>query len=240
VIVRRPEGLGVEEVTFEAVVTHVGAGPQGKKWADEHFNGFVEWVHACGGMVDREYRRDLCGLTFVPVLAPAGALDQIAQFNLLRAIRPMPEIASFPDHPLRSAGLMPKLSKMALAGDRPSGTVAIFDGGVVASLPVFAQFVSSFDLTTEPADPRALRHGSMVTSAVLYGAVKPGGQLPDPTVSVDHYRVLPWPAPKPGTADRRLYQMLDSIVERVGCPKDQVGCQRADRAHGARLRITRA
>lgn len=213
VILSRPESPQAEGLTFEAVLTHVGDGPQCQRWANDHFDRFVEWVHTCGGMVDRDYRRDLGRLTFVPVFAPPEALDHIARFNLLRAIRPMPEIAPFPDHPLRAASKMPRRSKMALAGDRPVGTVAIFDGGVHAGLPVFAPFVTCFDLTTEPPDAFAMRHGSMVTSAVLYGSVDPGGQLPDPTVAVDHWRVLPLPPLLPGMPDRRLYQMLDNIVD---------------------------
>jgi hypothetical protein len=53
--------------------------------------------------------------------------------------------------------------------------------------------VTAVDVTTEPADAMALRHGSMVTSAILYGAIMPGHQLPDPPANVVHHRVLPVP-----------------------------------------------
>lgn len=213
VIVRRPSGDGAASVTFEAVVTQVGDRYENlTTWADQHFARFVAWVRACGGTVDQDYRRDLGRLTFVPVLAPIYVLDRIAQFNLLRAIRPMPEIAPFPGDMLRAVGAIPRLSEAALDGERPQGVVAVFDGGVDPSLSVFAPFVSTFDLTSEPPGQLEMRHGSMVTSALLYGSVIPGEQLPNPTTTIDHYRVFPLPPLQPGMPDHRLYQMLDRIV----------------------------
>lgn len=216
VIVSRPRSETTTRVTFEAVVTHVGGSTwETAQWADEHFERFVAWVGRCGGVVDSEYRRDVAGLTFVPVLAPPRALDRIADFNLLRAIRPMPEIAPFPEDLMRTLGGLPTRSKLAEDGERPEAVVAIFDGGVADSLSVFAPFVTAHDLTTEPPETRAMRHGSMVTSAVLYGPLTAGGQLPDPTVSVDHFRVLPLPPLAPGAPDHRLYELLDKMLARL-------------------------
>src|SRR6185312_13881345 len=71
---------------------------------------------------------------------------------------------------------------------------------------------TAIDLTKEPIDASAVRHGSMVTSALLYGSLVPGTRLPDPTTSVDHYRVFPMPPKQAGVPDHRLYQVLDRIV----------------------------
>jgi hypothetical protein len=213
VIVRRPNGAAVA-ATFEAVLTHVFDTPDHEEeWADFHFRRFAKWVAARGGIVDIDYRRDLRGLSFVPVFLPSDALDAVADFNLLRAIRPMPEIAPLPDDIFRMAATPPTPSAMAEDGEVPEQVVAVFDGGVDDKLAVFAPFVRAFDLTSEPHDPRAMRHGSMVTSSVLYGHVNMNEpQLPNPTACVDHYRVFPFPAKPSSAPDHRLYDMLDQML----------------------------
>lgn len=212
VIVRRPADPQATAITFEAVLTHVFDAPENEEaWADEHFARFSAMVRARGGIVDEAYRRDVGGLTFVPVLAPASLMERIAEFNLLRALRPMPEFAPFPEEPFRVVQAQPKLSRSARAGERPPHTVAVFDGGVRENLPVFSPFVKSYDLTSEPAGGASLKHGSMVTSALLYGSVTPSETLPDPTANVDHYRVFPMPPSKKGVPDHRLYDVLDKI-----------------------------
>lgn len=216
VIVRRPRDEQAPAVTFEAVLSHVFDDPENEEaWADEHFARFVSMVCARGGVVDVDYRREVGGLTFVPVLAPAATMDSIAQFNLLRALRPMPQFAPFPEEPFRVARVQPELSRASRAGERPQHTIAVFDGGVNENLSVFAPFVKTYDLTSERAGGDALRHGSMVTSALLYGSVKPGETLPDPTANVDHYRVFPMPLLKKGEPDHRLYDVLDKIKATV-------------------------
>lgn len=212
VIVRRPVADQGASVTFEAIISHVYDDPENEAaWADEHFARFAKLVCLRGGIVDEAYRRDVGGLTFVPVLAPASAMDRIAEFNLLRALRPMPEFAPFPEDSLRIVRTSPKLSRASHAGERPLHTVAVFDGGVNDKLPVFSPFVKTYHLTSEPAGGRALKHGSMVTSALLYGCVDPAEMLPDPTVNVDHYRVFPMPTLLKGAPDHRLYDVLDKI-----------------------------
>lgn len=216
VIVRRPTDPLASAMTFEAVLTHVFDSPENEEtWADEHFAHFASMVRTRGGVVDVAYRRDIGGLTFVPVLAPASAMNGIAQFNLLRALRPMPEFAPFPEEPFRVAHAQPKLSRAARAGERPQHTIAVFDGGVSDALSIFAPFVKTYDLTTEPPGGPALRHGSMVTSAMLYGSINPAETLPDPTACVDHYRVFPMPPLVKGKPDHRLYDVLDKIKATV-------------------------
>ncbi|HEU0164783.1 MAG TPA: S8 family serine peptidase [Thermomicrobiales bacterium] len=78
-------------------------------------------------------------------------------------------------------------------------------------LAVFAPFVKSYDLTSVAAGGSSYRHGSMVTSALLYGSIDPAAPLPDPTANVDHYRVFPLPPLKPGEPDHRLYDVLDQM-----------------------------
>jgi hypothetical protein len=214
IIVRRPDLGAGEVITWEAVLTHIYDEPfHEHDWADENFQRWTTYVAGLGGRVDVDYRRDVEHLTFVPVELAGEALHDAARFNLLRAIRPMPELRPFPDDLLRIAPLPTKPSRAADEGRVPEITIAAFDGGVDSNLALFRPFVSTVDLTPEPPDPRAVRHGSMVTSAQLYGSIQPGQQLPDPPARVIHHRILPVPATAAGPLG--VYWILDRLVERV-------------------------
>jgi hypothetical protein len=54
-----------------------------------------------------------------------------------------------------------------------------------------------------------------VTSALLYGAVEPGTELPDPQACVTHHRVLPVPPSTTAKSDAGTYWLLDQIVDTV-------------------------
>jgi hypothetical protein len=78
---------------------------------------------------------------------------------------------------------------------------------VDATSAYYAPYVRSIDLTGEP-DPGEL-HGTLVTSALLYGHVDGGGPLRQPAAPVDHFRILPLHDP---ARDPNLYRVLDQIV----------------------------
>jgi hypothetical protein len=218
VIVRRPELGAGEIITWEAVLTHVFDSPQRERaWADQVFAKWVLFIRSLGGDVNESFRRDVDHLTFVPINLSGEALDEAANFNLLRAIRPMPQVRPFPESVLRLTApstLLP--SKAAEEGRVPEITVAAFDGGVDATSHLFAPFVEAVDLTSEPAIAKGLRHGSLVTSALLYGPLAAETtQLPDPVVRVVHHRIFPVPPTATGAFDAGVYWMLDQIGERV-------------------------
>jgi hypothetical protein len=184
------------------------------RWADESFEKWSVLIRKLGGEIDPNFRRDVGGLTFIPVAIHGEALDDVVRFNPLRAIRPMPEIRPVPGIDLRALFGKVTPSCAATEGRIPEIVVATFDGGVNAALPHFSPFVVARDLTPEPVDSQFADHGAMVTSALLYGPVRPGNQLPDPTARVVHYRVLPAPAVA-GGIDARSYWILDRILEGI-------------------------
>lgn len=214
VIVRRPDLGAGEVITWEAILTHIYDDPRHEHaWADENFRKWVTYIEKLGGHVDVDFRRDVEHLTFVPVELAGESIDGAAAFNLLRAIRPMPSLRPFPEDLLRLTPSRTLPSKAAADGRTPALSIAAFDGGVNTNLTLFRPFVTAVDVTTEPAAAAALRHGSMVTSALLYGSVTPGQQLPDPPACVVHHRVLPVPqAVNPALG---VYWILDRLVERV-------------------------
>lgn len=202
--------------TWEAVLTHVFDDPTNEGiWADEHFAKWVAYLRSLGGGVDATMRRDVGGLTFVPVRLSGPAVEQAASFNLLRAIRPMPEVRPFPVSVLRMHPGTTVPSEASREGRVPDDAILAFDGGVNPNLALFRPFVTNEDLTTEPPDPAALRHGSLVTSALLYGAIDPGSQLPDPPARVEHHRILPVPPGEIAVPGTEIYWILDRIVSKT-------------------------
>lgn len=172
---------------------------------------FRKWerhVRSLGGTVLRRYRRELGGLTFVPVQLPAVALAEAARFNPLRAIRPMPAMRPMPTL-LRAA--VPRLAPPGDPTPISSLPVAVFDGGIDDASPFFQPGAVNTDLTTEPAR-RTIWHGSGVVGALLYGRLEDGDAIGRPAAHIDHFRIVPQPNP---TTDPDAYWVLDQIVGQV-------------------------
>jgi subtilisin family serine protease len=211
IILARPD-QAEEQITWEAVLhpaaTAIGREPQ--PLDEETMAKWYELVSAAGGQVYRDYVRRVGGLTFSPVSLDERGADQVARFNPLRAIRPMPSIRPRPRFGTRvTARLRPPSDTNPI---RQGPEVAVFDGGVDPLNPSVLCPRSTGDLTKEPSDPDDLQHGTAVTGAVLYGLVRPGDQAPRPPLPVDSFRVLPAPD-IPG--DLNGYWVLDRIKETV-------------------------
>jgi hypothetical protein len=212
---RRGEDLGDdpdEELVWEAVL-NPAVDAIGRLSDQEQEQTLEKWrtlVGGLGGEIHESYRREVGGLTFMPVRLARSQLDNLLQFNPLRVIRPMPRLRRFPEQRLRDvdlggAGLMPP------AGGPPADhRIVTFDGGVDTSHPLLAPFVSEGDLTTAPRTADDVGHGTLVTSALLYGSLQAGRQLEPPPAHVDHFRVLP--RPDDVTSDDEPYWVLDQIV----------------------------
>lgn len=164
-----------------------------------------------GGEVHRDFVRQVGGLTFTPVSFSADHASNLARFNPLRVLRPMPAIRPRPRFGTRSGQRLgqPETHQPVIS----TTTVAVFDGGVDIGRRNGSLFsVPTQDLTPEPSDQGDLDHGTGVTGAVLYGLVAPGDRAEQPPLPVESYRVLP--APRiPG--DLEGYWVLDRIKETV-------------------------
>jgi hypothetical protein len=223
VVRSRPDREVEELLTWEAVLHPAVAaiGRETELEQEEVFRKWQDFVRALGGDVALEFRRTVRGLTFVPVRLPANAADQAAHFNPLRAIRPMPAVRPIPPTPLRVAatGEAPPAQP---AGQRPQSDlrVAVFDGGLDANNGYIEPFTTVTDLTPEATRPDFVAHGTLVTSALLYGAMSPGDALTTPPVTVDHFRVLPIPGYDPWDVD--LYWILDRIEETLRAREDPI------------------
>lgn len=206
-----PKGSS-ERQTWEAVLhphsSRLGeAVPLDKETLDRWFS----LVKSLDGEVYPEYVRHVGGLTFTPIGVPDSLAASLAQFNPLRALRPMPVIRPRPHFGTRGVQrLTPPLSGQPIF----SGiSVAVFDGGVDTAHKNGTLFdIPTHDLTPLPPNRADLDHGTGVTGAVLYGLVEPGQQAPTPPLPVESYRVLPAPH-VPG--DLAGYWVLDRIKEEV-------------------------
>ncbi|OJU95842.1 MAG: hypothetical protein BGO23_09680 [Solirubrobacterales bacterium 67-14] len=203
-------------VTWEAVL-HPAIAAGGEPSETERrsvLEKWEAWISQLGGEVAVDYERPVKGLTFIPVRLPADAGEIAARFNPLRALRPMPQVRPVPVGPLRIATTDTQLPTPP-AGQRPQSDVRIaaFDGGLDDTVAHVGPFATNIDVTPELPDSQAVAHGTMVTSALLYGAFEPDQQLRTPDVGVDHFRVLPVPASDQWDVD--LYWILDRIVELV-------------------------
>jgi hypothetical protein len=125
VVVRLPDDV-TEEITWEAVL-HPLTASEGHAVAlsDEAVEKWFRLVEGRGGRGHRDYIRRVGGLTFAPVtLRGSEALD-VARFNPLRVLRPMPPIRPTPTIFLRAAAVVAPPSVPGPVANSPS--VAVFD-----------------------------------------------------------------------------------------------------------------
>src|ERR1700733_5054506 len=169
-------------------------------------------IDRLGGQMRGRYLRHVGTLTFVPIRLRRAQLGDLQRFNPLRSIRPMPQMRRVAQRRIRSVDLGAE-PEVPVEHPLPQHRIAAFDGGVDTGHPLLAPFVSETDLTTAPREQHLVAHGTLVTSALLYGHVQPGRPLSGPPANVDHFRVLP--APPDVDRDDEPYWILDQIVARL-------------------------
>jgi hypothetical protein len=131
----------------------------------------------------------------------------------------MPRLRTVPSVPVRAGGNRPAPVAPLDATPVADMRVAVFDGGCDRSSAIMGPFVAHHDLTPEASVPDLVAHGTLVTSAALFGAVDSAQPLPRPSFFVDHYRVLPVP---PAQNDQDLNWVLDRIVATVRASQHRV------------------
>jgi hypothetical protein len=212
-----PDAPPGDRVTWEAVL-HPAIDTYGNVNEGERrvvLEKWSAWIAQLGGDVATEYQRVIKGLTFVPVLLATEHGSDAARFNPLRALRPMPQVRPIPVGPLRVVSTTQR-APAAPESQRPRSDIRIaaFDGGLAPGLPQLAPFAQNIDLTPEPPEKGAVAHGTMVTSALLYGPLESGVPINTPYVGVDHFRVVP--APSVGAIpDVDLYWILQCIDDQL-------------------------
>lgn len=165
------------------VVLHGDGGDQGL------LDAFEGYARTCGVLVAREKLLGVPGLVFMPAAAPRDRLAEFASFTALRAVRRLPQLRLHrPVMRQRQYGPAPALPEADCLDN--SLKVVVFDGGL--DTKNFERWCTE---TVPPALAKTaadyLRHGTDVTSALLFGAADlAGNTLPRPFFHVQHHRVL--------------------------------------------------
>lgn len=168
IVLGRPEE-DAQRITWEAVL-HPSTTIRGESEPLDTVT-MEKWfalVGEIGGQNHRDYVRQVGGLTFAPVVLASSQIDELARFNPLRALRPMPVIRPRPRLATRVVSRLtpPTSGHPVEAGIR----VAIFDGGVHSAPSSPSLFPDQCtDITLEAPDPDDLDHGTGVTGAAMYG-----------------------------------------------------------------------
>ena len=115
------------------------------------------------------------GEEFEPIFLPAVVRDvemrKIAEFNPLRAARPMPSISIPRVRRSNVASLTAKASRPILRMIYPE--IGVIDGGADLRHSHLTGWVTNTDITTEQVNEFFLEHGTAVCGAALYGSFNP-------------------------------------------------------------------
>lgn len=161
------------------------AGPQDETIV-EAFEAYAASLGMRADLGRRLYAGQLC---FLPLHGVRDRMEELGQFSFLRVARLMPKLR--PISPLRGARQQPFACELPDSDPvDPDLRIAVFDGGIPEN-STLARWVQRHEAGgVGNAVDVYLRHGSNVSSAVLFGHVAQGVPLPRPFARVDHYRVL--------------------------------------------------
>ena len=182
----RPTASTAKSILFE-VILHAGASRKARFVLD----AFREYVGKLDVDLDLESRIDASDLSFIPVRTTRRRMENLAEFTFLRVAREMSRIRDFSaaTDSLSSSKSFP-ITLPKLGPLDPAIRVAVFDGGQ-PDMPQLSKWVNRID-AGNMAGPiaKGLKHGLSVSSALLFGTLKPGEEAPRPYAAIDHYRVF--------------------------------------------------
>jgi hypothetical protein len=192
------------ELMLEAVLHTTG-----QVGADDVIAAFSQFAGSYGVEPDLDRRFDIGGLTFLPIRIMREAVEPVSNFTFLRIIRGLPSLR--PVGSIARSFQVPRSFPCSIPTSNavdPSLRVAVFDGG--SPNP---DGLGGYVTLHEPAGlGNSVRqfesHGHKVTSALLFGHIPDGGELPTPYSNVDLFRVLD---DQSGNNPLQLYDVLGRI-----------------------------
>ncbi len=182
--------------------------------ADEVIRLFIRYAAAHGGEALIDKRRDVRGLTFMPVRVDPRRAEDIARFSFVRVARGMPSLRPFRPSILRSStGYAVKLPDEGPVDKETRA--AIFDGGLpIQTRGPLKPWVNLIEPSgIGKAEPDFEEHGLGVTTAFLFGPLAKGRPAGVPLCTVDHVRVLDEKTAV-GT-DPDYFDVLDRIIDHL-------------------------
>ena len=178
----------------------------------EHIKqAFIKYAAELNIEIRTELAFDIANLWFVPCKGNYENIKKLADFSFVRVIRPVPQLRAF-NPVVRGLPVSASFTVPTIKPVNSKVRVAILDGGL-PSQHQLAPWVQNYRLS----DPKASdctdgpEHGLGVTSAFLFGPLKPGQQAARPFTYVDHHRVLD--SKINGEDPLELYRTLGHIEE---------------------------
>ena len=177
---------------------------------------FREYLRGLGIDDPLERRFYAGGLCFVGLDAPVDLAETMAAFTIVRALREMPKLRMLRPTVRSASAPTEQIQLPSEAALDPNLKVAIFDGGLPDGHAVTA-WVNPVDTTgVGGGHPEFTKHGLGVTSAFLFGHLRPRVEAPRPFANVDHYRVLDT---EPGQNPKEMHEVLERIDKVLNnCP----------------------
>jgi hypothetical protein len=152
--------------------------------------GFAKYAKDVDVKLHSELGFTAGNMWFVPVEGNRDRINRLAEFVFVRVIRPMPKLRGMrPIH--RSAGVSISCNLPAEQPLSAEPKVAILDAGLPEDHAI-SPWLKSYRLLDKHAedDPDGPEHGLGVTSAFLFGPIRPNDTAARPFAYVDHLRVL--------------------------------------------------
>lgn len=136
----------------------------------------------------QEQRLFASGLCFLPMRGEKGAVQNLDSFSFLRVARAMPHLRDLVPM-LRTSDYSEHIDFDPPEPDENSDCkVAVFDGGCMVPHKL-EKWVHAYAWKETMPNFDAIKHGSMVNSAFLFGSYNKDNPCP-PVSQVDNYRVL--------------------------------------------------
>lgn len=152
---------------------------------------FIAYITKMDALAILDKRRDIEGLTFIPVRAKVSSIKDIAKYSFVRVCRGMPALRPlFPSIIRQVVNVNFQLpTETSIASDIKAVT---FDGGIPKSmLPKLSKWVTLTEPPgIGPAVPHLEAHGLAVTSAFLFGHLIPNKPAERPICQIEHVRVM--------------------------------------------------
>lgn len=150
--------------------------------------GFVKYLSSFNLDINIDERLYAKGLCFLALTAPYDSVKNIAEYSFLRVIREMPQLQPI-NSVFRATTSFPITFPNTDVLDKGL-RVAVFDGGMKTNTPL-DRWVNQIDGPNLGSEvPDAVAHGFSVTSALLFGTLKPRVAAERPYAKIDNYRVF--------------------------------------------------
>jgi Subtilase family len=180
----------------------------------QHFKNFISSYNINTEKLKMK-QYDVEGLTFISFECNKEVVDALGDYNPLRSIHPI-GMRKLPEVTRTSVTIgCPKIPEFT---KKSSTIIGVIDGGYITGNPALDPYVEVIDSTTEPVRLSYAEHGTLTTSAALYGSLnslKNSDLLTEPEITVRNFRVL-----SSTTSDPDLYDVIDLIEKIVPENKD--------------------